>query len=107
MAGMAMPQAMPAMPMGAPIAPMAGPLAPGLPAPIGDPIAEAPAAIWYVRPPTGSQYGPARGDVMRKWIVEGRVSSDSLVWRGGMTGWTPARQTAELAGLFPPPPPPA
>src|SRR5262249_51058507 len=46
-----------------------------------DPIAEAPSAIWYVRPPTGGQYGPARGDIMRKWISEGRVSSDSLVWR--------------------------
>src|SRR5207249_3997580 len=40
-----------------------------------DPIAEAPAAIWYVRPPTGGQYGPARGDIMRKWLSEGRVSS--------------------------------
>jgi hypothetical protein len=52
-----------------------------------DPIAEAPAAIWYVRPPTGGQYGPARGDIMRKWITEGRVSSDSLVWREGWTDW--------------------
>jgi len=52
-----------------------------------DPIAEAPSAIWYVRPPTGGQYGPARGDIMRKWIAEGRVSSDSLVWREGWTDW--------------------
>ena len=52
-----------------------------------DPIAEAPAAIWYVRPPSGGQYGPARGDIMRKWIAEGRVSSDSLVWREGWTDW--------------------
>src|SRR5438132_4369929 len=42
-----------------------------------DPIAEAPAAIWYVRPPTGGQYGPARGEVMRKWIAEGRVDRKS------------------------------
>src|SRR6478672_3857831 len=53
----------------------------------GDPIDEAPTAIWYVRPPTGGQYGPARGDIMRKWISEGRVSSDSLVWREGWTDW--------------------
>src|SRR5262245_6966950 len=52
-----------------------------------DPIAEAPSAIWYVRPPTGGQYGPARGGLMRKWISEGRVSSDSLVWREGWTDW--------------------
>jgi len=55
-----------------------------------DPIAEAPTAIWYVRPPTGGQYGPARGEIMRKWIAEGRVSSDSLVWREGWTDWQSA-----------------
>jgi hypothetical protein len=57
-----------------------------------DPIAEAPLAAWYVRPPSGGQYGPARGDVMRKWIVEGRVSSDSLVWREGWQDWRSAGQ---------------
>jgi hypothetical protein len=56
----------------------------------GDPIDEAPSAIWYVRPPTGGQYGPARGDIMRQWISEGRVSSDSLVWREGWTDWQTA-----------------
>jgi hypothetical protein len=64
----------------------AAPAAAAAPA-ANDPIAEAPAAIWYVRPPTGGQYGPARGDIMRKWISEGRVSSDSLVWREGWTDW--------------------
>jgi len=61
----------------------------GMPGPPGgvDPIAEAPLAAWYVRPPAGGQYGPARGDVMRKWIGEGRVSSDSLVWREGWSDW--------------------
>jgi GYF domain 2 len=57
-----------------------------------DPIAESPNAVWYVRPPSGGQYGPARGDVMRKWIAEGRVSSDSLVWREGWTDWRDAGQ---------------
>jgi hypothetical protein len=59
---------------------------------ISDPIAEAPAAIWYVRPPTGGQFGPARGDVMRKWVSEGRVSVDSLVWREGWPDWKNAGQ---------------
>jgi hypothetical protein len=59
---------------------------------VADPIAEAPAASWYVRPPSGVQYGPARGDVMRKWIAEGRVSSDSLVWREGWADWKNAGQ---------------
>src|SRR5947209_2565768 len=57
-----------------------------------DPIAEAPAAIWYVRPPTGGQYGPAKGEIMRKWVSEGRVSSDSLVWREGWADWRSAGQ---------------
>jgi hypothetical protein len=72
--------------------PPAPPPTVGIPNPVADPIAEAPAAVWYVRPPTGSQYGPARGDVMRKWIAEGRVSSDSLVWREGWADWRSASQ---------------
>jgi hypothetical protein len=55
-----------------------------------DPIAEAPMAIWYVMPPAGGRFGPARGDVMRKWLGEGRVTSDSLVWREGWADWLPA-----------------
>lgn len=58
-----------------------------------DPIDENPAAIWYVRPPTGGQYGPAKGDIMRRWLSEGRVSSDSLVWREGWTDWQQAGKT--------------
>jgi hypothetical protein len=55
-----------------------------------DPIEEAPEAVWYVRPPSGGQYGPAKGDVMRNWIAEGRVSADSLVWREGWADWLAA-----------------
>jgi hypothetical protein len=62
-----------------------------VPAPaVPDPIAEAPMAIWYVRPAAGGQYGPARGDVMRKWLGEGRVTIDSLVWREDWQDWRPA-----------------
>lgn len=60
------------------------------PQPVTDPIAEAPEAVWYVRPPSGGQYGPARGDVMRRWVAEGRVSSDSMVWREGWADWQTA-----------------
>ena len=55
-----------------------------------DPIAEGPQLAWYVRPPTGGQFGPARGDIMRTWLGEGRVTSDSLVWREGWTDWQTA-----------------
>jgi hypothetical protein len=96
-----------------PPAPTALPVPPTPPTPI-DPIAEAPNAVWYVRPPSGGQYGPARGDVMRKWIGEGRVSSDSLVWREGWTDWrdagrlfptlaTPASTPTSAAPTFPTP----
>ena len=59
-------------------------------APIADPLDEAPNAQWYVRPPTGGQFGPARADLLRRWIGEGRVSADSLVWREGWADWKPA-----------------
>lgn len=52
-----------------------------------DPIAESPDSVWYVRPSAGGQYGPARGDVMRRWLSEGRVSADSMVWREGWADW--------------------
>lgn len=57
-----------------------------------DPLAEAPNAVWYVRPPTGGQFGPAPADVMRNWLAEGRVSADSLVWREGWRDWQEAGQ---------------
>jgi len=57
-----------------------------------DPIAEAPEMIWYVRPPSGGQFGPASGDLMRTWLSEGRVSADSLVWREGWRDWQEAGQ---------------
>ena len=52
-----------------------------------DPIADAPQAAWYVRPVSGGQFGPAAGDIMRKWIVEGRVSAESMIWREGWSDW--------------------
>jgi len=55
-----------------------------------DPISEQPDASWYVRPPSGGQFGPATGDVMRSWIGEGRVTADSLVWREGWEDWMTA-----------------
>ena len=60
------------------------------PAESRDPISEAPHAVWYVRPPSGGQYGPASGDILRNWITEGRVSSETLVWREGWAEWQPA-----------------
>ena len=61
-----------------------------------DPLAQSPDAVWYVRPASGGQFGPATSDVMRTWIAEGRVGPDSLVWQEGWRDW---QQAAEV---FPP-----
>ena len=58
-----------------------------------DPIKESPDMVWYVRPKGGGQYGPARGEVMNRWITEGRVAADSLIWREGWDDWQVASET--------------
>lgn len=84
-----------AMPVGrAPSPPMPPPPPPGS----VDPIAENPAATWFVRPPSGGQFGPARGEVMRKWLTEGRVTADSLVWREGWIDWLSATEVFPQLG---------
>lgn len=55
-----------------------------------DPFAAAPDAVWYVRPPGGGQFGPANRDIMQRWLEEGRVSPDALVWREGWPDWKAA-----------------
>ncbi|MCR9295807.1 MAG: DUF4339 domain-containing protein [bacterium] len=45
---------------------------------------------WYVRPPSGGQYGPATTSVLQQWIAERRVTPDTLVWRDGWSDWIPA-----------------
>lgn len=67
----------------------------GAKTPLADPIAEAPAAVWYVRPAAGGQFGPAAGDVMRQWLSQRRVGADSMVWREGWADWKRAD------GVFP------
>ena len=62
-----------------------------------DLLTDDPDATWYVRPPSGGQYGPANSDVLRSWIDEGRVASTSLLWRDGWPNWRSADEA--LPGL--------
>lgn len=55
-----------------------------------DPLAE-PNVVWYVRPPSGGQYGPAAPEVVRTWIAENRITPDTYVWREGWRDWQLAR----------------
>ncbi len=84
------PRAVPTGPAPAMSAAPAAIVAPGPPSGAVDPVAEAPHSVWYVRPSSGGQFGPASGDIMRRWITEGRVAADSLVWREGWPDWKPA-----------------
>jgi hypothetical protein len=74
----------------APQAAAAPPQSPPAAAKETDPLAEAPSAVWYVRPPSGGQFGPATRDTMQSWLAEGRVSADALVWREGWRDWRQA-----------------
>ncbi|MEY4565156.1 MAG: hypothetical protein RLY14_126 [Planctomycetota bacterium] len=55
-------------------------------------IEEAPNAAWYVRPPSGGQYGPAVGAVFWDWLKEKRVGESALVWREGWGTWQTASE---------------
>lgn len=68
-------------------------------------ISEAPNAAWYVRPPSGGQYGPAIGSVFWDWLNEKRVGESSLVWREGWGTWQTAKEV--FPDFFRPSPIPA
>ena len=67
-----------------------GPERPVPPAANTDLLSEDPDAVWYVRPPSGGQYGPASGATVKQWIAEGRVTVHSLLWRDGWPQWRQA-----------------
>ena len=49
-------------------------------------------AKWFVRPPSGGQFGPASSHLLMDWIVERRVTLDSFLWREGMPQWQSANE---------------
>jgi len=74
----------------APVVAAPGGAASSLPSPVADPLAEAGDVVWYVRPSSGGQFGPASSEVMRTWLDQNRVGVDSLVWREGWPDWRQA-----------------
>lgn len=59
---------------------------------------DSPDAKWFVRPPSGGQFGPAPSQLLMDWVRERRVTSDSLLWCEGMAHWQLA--TELLPDLF-------
>jgi hypothetical protein len=95
-AGGASDRRMPPVGAGGPASPVAGP------AGVADPLAEDSELVWYVRPPSGGQFGPAVASVMKTWLAENRISDDSLVWREGWRDWQTAGDVfPQLAGSRP------
>jgi membrane protease subunit (stomatin/prohibitin family) len=67
-----------------------------------------PAAEWYVGV-DGRQQGPFDLNALSSQAASGGLTRDTLVWKSGMSAWTPAGQVPELSGAFaavPPPLPP-
>ena len=56
-------------------------------------LANAIDARWFVRPPSGGQFGPASSQMLMNWIAESRVTADSFLWRDGLAQW---QLTSEL-----------
>ena len=88
---------------------MGQPQAPSAPAPgpAGPPPMPPPATWWFAE--NGQQVGPVSLEQLAEALRSGRLRPEGLVWSQGMSGWSAAGQTAELASLFgaaPPPPVP-
>ena len=62
-------------------------------------LADSIGAKWFVRPPTGGQFGPATSQLLLDWIKERRVTSDSFLWKEGTADWELASQL--LPELYP------
>ncbi|MER3417306.1 MAG: antifreeze protein [Gemmataceae bacterium] len=65
----------------------------------------APPAMHYYLIVNGQQVGPYTLQEVTAQVQRGAVSGATPVWRQGMANWAAASSVAELAGLFPPPPP--
>jgi len=72
------------------------------PQPAAPPNSHPEPAAWYVRPPSGGQFGPASSEVFQQWIDEGRVAPDCWVWRTGWPDWKAGSEALALVADRPP-----
>lgn len=55
---------------------------------------------------SGKQEGPFDAGTIARRIAEGQITRATLVWKDGMTAWTPAGEVSEIASFFAAAPPP-
>lgn len=56
--------------------------------------------LWYVRPPSGGQFGPVNTEALNQWIAENRVPPDSQLLREGLSEWRRASSLMNDMGLI-------
>ena len=71
----------------------------------GPPPLPAAAVQWFAGI-GGQQAGPFDAAALAAQVAAGKLTRETLVWKTGMGGWTPAGQVPELASLFGQVPPP-
>ncbi|MEW6069329.1 MAG: DUF4339 domain-containing protein [Candidatus Thermoplasmatota archaeon] len=55
--------------------------------------------LWELKK-NGVIYMPLTTARLGRWLSEGRVKADDLVWRSGFAGWKKAGETEELEPFF-------
>lgn len=65
-----------------------------------------PASVTFFIAVNGQQTGPFDLNTLKQMAQQNKVTRESLVWKQGMTQWTPAGQVGELNVLFEQVPPP-
>ncbi len=55
---------------------------------------------WYVRPPSGGQFGPVNSMQLNRWIAERRVPPQSQLLKEGWSDWKLASTVLDSDGLI-------
>lgn len=71
-----------------------------------------PKTVWYFSGPGGEKCGPVTAPQLRQLAREGKITSETLLWKEGLADWVPASRIKGLEATAPrtpgsPPPSPA